>query len=81
GYKSSKSIVRIRLTNQQPATFWNTLIPHEYDFPANVDPRISHPRWSQATEWMLGTKETFPTVQYNGYGEFVGGLYTARGSV
>lgn len=75
GYKSCKSIVRITLTDRQPATFWNTLIPHEYDFPANVDPEQPHPRWSQAQEWMLGTGETYRTVQYNGYGEHVGGLY------
>ena len=75
GYKSIKSIVRIRLTDTQPATFWNTLIPHEYDFPALVDPDAPHPRWSQATEWMLGTYETFPTVKYNGYGESVAELY------
>lgn len=80
GYKSGKSIVRITLTDQPPATFWNTLIPHEYDFSANVDPEIPHPRWSQATEWMLGSGETYRTVQYNGYGEFVGGLYAGGGA-
>jgi sulfoxide reductase catalytic subunit YedY len=75
GYKSIKSIVRIELTDTQPETFWNTLIPHEYDFPALVDPEIPHPRWSQATEWMLGTGDRYDTVQYNGYGEYVGALY------
>lgn len=75
GYKSAKSLVEIRLTDRRPATFWNTLIPHEYDFPANVDPDVPHPRWSQSREWMLGTGATYPTVVYNGYGEYVAGLY------
>ena len=67
--------MRIRLTDTQPETFWNTLIPHEYDFPALVDPEVPHPRWSQATEWMLGSQDVHPTVQYNGYGEYVAELY------
>jgi sulfoxide reductase catalytic subunit YedY len=75
GYKGIKSIVRITLTDTQPKTFWNTLAPHEYDFPALVDPEIPHPRWSQATEWMLGTREEYPTQKYNGYGDLVGALY------
>jgi sulfoxide reductase catalytic subunit YedY len=76
GYKSGKSIVRIELTARQPATFWNTLIPREYDFEANVNPEVPHPRWSQASERMLGTGERFPTRLYNGYGEWVGKLYS-----
>jgi len=75
GYKSAKSIVRIELTAEQPATFWNTLVPWEYDFQANVNPQVRHPRWSQAREKMLGTGESFPTQLYNGYGEWVAGLY------
>lgn len=75
GYKSIKSIVRISLTDEQPATFWNTSAPHEYDFAANVDPAVPHPRWSQATEWMLGTYDQYPTQKYNGYGDLVGRLY------
>jgi sulfoxide reductase catalytic subunit YedY len=75
GYKSAKSIVRIELTERRPATFWNTLQPTEYDFEANVNPAIPHPRWSQASEKMLGTWERRPTVLYNGYGEQVAGLY------
>jgi methionine sulfoxide reductase catalytic subunit len=75
GFKSIKSIVRITLTDKPPATFWNTVAPREYDFQANVNPNVPHPRWSQQTEWMLGTKERFQTVIYNGYGEYVGGLY------
>jgi sulfoxide reductase catalytic subunit YedY len=75
GYKSGKSIVRIEVTDRQPATFWNTLMPHEYDFQANVDPSVPHPRWSQAGERMLGSNERRPTVLYNGYGDWVGKLY------
>jgi sulfoxide reductase catalytic subunit YedY len=75
GYKSIKSIVRIRLTDTQPATFWNTIQPAEYDFQANVNPDVPHPRWSQRSERMLGTGAMFDTVLYNGYGEFVGDLY------
>jgi sulfoxide reductase catalytic subunit YedY len=75
GFKSAKSIVRIELTDKRPATFWNTLSPHEYDFQANVNPRVPHPRWSQASERMLGTGERRPTVLYNGYSEWVAKLY------
>jgi sulfoxide reductase catalytic subunit YedY len=75
GFKSAKSLVRIELTDRQPATFWNTLVPREYDFAANVNPRVSHPRWSQASERMLGTGEIRPTQLFNGYGEWVGHLY------
>lgn len=75
GFKSIKSITRIELTDRQPATFWNTMNPHEYDFDANVNPEVPHPRWSQETEWMLGTRERHPTVKYNGYGEYVASLY------
>src|SRR5262249_25000399 len=52
GFKSANSIVRIELTAEQPATFWNTLVPREYDFEANVNPQVPHPRWSQAKEKM-----------------------------
>ncbi|HBG46200.1 MAG TPA: protein-methionine-sulfoxide reductase catalytic subunit MsrP [Deltaproteobacteria bacterium] len=75
GYKSIKSIVRIEFTATRPATFWNTAIPHEYDFPANVNPNVPHPRWSQETEEIIGTNERRPTIIYNGYGDFVKGLY------
>ena len=75
GFKSAKSLVQIEVTDQQPATFWNTLVPREYDFFANVDPQVPHPRWSQASEWMLDTRERHPTVIYNGYGEWVARLY------
>jgi sulfoxide reductase catalytic subunit YedY len=77
GYKSAKSIVRIELTETQPATFWNTLVPHEYDFPANVNPSVPHPRWSQASERLIGSDERRPTLLYNGYGAYVAQLYKA----
>ena len=75
GFKSIKSIVRMTLTNKQPRTFWNTLSPREYGFESNVNPKVAHPRWSQATEWMIGTRERYPTQLYNGYGEAVAHLY------
>jgi sulfoxide reductase catalytic subunit YedY len=76
GFKSAKSLVRIEVTDKQPATFWNTLSPHEYDFEANVNPDVPHPRWSQRYERMLDTKEMRGTRIYNGYGEWVGKLYS-----
>jgi sulfoxide reductase catalytic subunit YedY len=75
GFKSAKSLVRIEFTSEQPATFWNTLGPREYDFQANVNPNVPHPRWSQARERMLGTGEVRPTQLYNGYGAWVAELY------
>ncbi len=75
GFKSIKSIVSIEFAEKQPPTFWNTLGPSEYAFTSNVDPEVPHPRWSQATERMLGSKERRKTLKYNGYGEFVAGLY------
>ena len=75
GFKSIKSIVSIELTDQKPRTFWNTLAPREYDFEANVNPNVPHPRWSQANERMIGTGERLPTMLYNGYGSSVAHLY------
>ncbi|GAA0602010.1 protein-methionine-sulfoxide reductase catalytic subunit MsrP [Craurococcus roseus] len=75
GFKSGKSIVRIVLTDQKPVSFWEKIQPQEYGFWANVNPAVPHPRWSQATERMLGTDERVPTQLFNGYGEFVAGLY------
>ena len=75
GFKSIKSIVSIELTDQKPRTFWNTLAPREYDFEANVNPNVSHPRWSQASERMIGTGKRHPTLIYNGYGDAVAHLY------
>jgi sulfoxide reductase catalytic subunit YedY len=76
GFKSGKSISRITLTDQRPKSFWETLQGSEYGFWANVNPEVPHPRWSQATERLLGTSERVPTRLFNGYGEFVAGLYT-----
>jgi len=76
GYKSPKSIARIELVAERPGTFWNDLQANEYSFTSNVDPEVPHPRWSQATEWTLGDRRTRrPTLKYNGYGDYVAGLY------
>lgn len=76
GYKSPKSIVRIEFVREEPQTFWNDLEPREYGFLSNVNPEVPHPRWSQASEEMIGTGERRPTLPFNGYGEWVGGLYS-----
>ena len=78
GFKSIKSIVSIELTDQKPRTFWNTLAPREYGFEANVNPNVPHPRWSQASERMIGTGERLPTLIYNGYGDAVAHLYKKK---
>ena len=78
GFKSIKSIVRFRFTEKRPKTFWEALQAREYGFWANVNPEVSHPRWSQATERVLGTNRRVPTQLYNGYAEFVAGLYTDK---
>jgi sulfoxide reductase catalytic subunit YedY len=80
GFKGAKSIVKVEFVETQPATFWNTIDAHEYDFEANVNPSKPHPRWSQATEKFIskgpGLKwEKRPTLPYNGYGEYVASLY------
>lgn len=76
GFKSIKAIVRIELTEEQPATFWNTVAPHEYGFYSNVNPEVDHPRWSQRTERRIGESGRRPTLMFNGYGEEVAHLYT-----
>jgi len=76
GYKSAKSIVKIELVAEQPRTFWNDLAPDEYSFLSNVDPTVPHPRWSQASERLLGPDTRVPTLPYNGYEPFVASLYT-----
>jgi sulfoxide reductase catalytic subunit YedY len=76
GFKNIKSIVKIELVNYRPATFWNTLQGLEYDFTANVDPRIPHPRWPQTQEKMIDTGDIRPTLPYNGYGDLVAHLYS-----
>ena len=62
-------------TDQRPVSFWEELSVSEYGFWANVNPEVDHPRWSQATERMLGTNDRLPTQLYNGYGEQVAYLY------
>jgi methionine sulfoxide reductase catalytic subunit len=76
GFKSIKSIVRIRLVEQQPATTWNLFAPNEYGFYSNVNPEVDHPRWSQATERRLGEFFKRPTRKFNGYGDQVASLYS-----
>ncbi|MDB5411807.1 MAG: mononuclear molybdenum enzyme YedY [Rubritepida sp.] len=76
GFKSGKSVARITFTDRRPDTFWNKIQPSEYGFWANINPEVPHPRWSQASERILGTSERVPTRLFNGYGEFVSGLYT-----
>ena len=76
GFKNIKSIVKIELVNYRPATFWNTLQGLEYDFTANVDPGVPHPRWPQTREKMIGTGDIRPTLLYNGYEKFVANLYS-----
>jgi sulfoxide reductase catalytic subunit YedY len=80
GFKGAKSIVKIEFMATQPATFWNTISPVEYKFESNVNPEVPHPRWSQAKERLIGAGSEFaweevPTLKYNGYGEYVAGLY------
>ena len=77
GFKSIKSIVRFTFTAERPATFWQKVQGQEYGFWANVNPAVAHPRWSQATERMLGSNEIIPTQIYNGYGAEVAHLYKA----
>jgi sulfoxide reductase catalytic subunit YedY len=78
GFKNVKSIVSVEFTDKKPKTFWEGLQSSEYGFWANVNPQVAHPRWSQATEKPLGSNERIPTLLYNGYAEFVAGLYADR---
>ena len=76
GFKSGKSIVRIRLTDRMPRNTWAVMAPHEYGFYANVNPDVAHPRWSQAREVRLpGFFKNTPTQMFNGYGDEVASLY------
>jgi sulfoxide reductase catalytic subunit YedY len=75
GFKSIKSIVRIRFTEQQPVNTWNRAAPNEYGFFANVNPDVDHPRWSQAKERRLGEFLKRPTLPFNGYADQVAHLY------
>ena len=76
GFKSAKSIVRIRLTSNEPPTAWNKAAPREYGFYANVNPEVNHPRWSQATERRIGDFLRRPTLPFNGYAEQVASMYS-----
>ncbi|GAC1345708.1 MAG: protein-methionine-sulfoxide reductase catalytic subunit MsrP [Acetobacteraceae bacterium] len=75
GFKSIKSIVRFTFTDKQPINAWQATLPNEYGFWANVNPAVPHPRWSQASERLLGSGERVPTQIYNGYGAQVASLY------
>lgn len=75
GFKSIKSIVRIAFTEKQPETTWNRSAPREYGFYANVNPEVDHPRWSQRRERRIGELFRRETLPFNGYGEWVAGLY------
>ena len=79
GFKSAKSLVKIRFVEKQPPTSWNTYAPSEYGFYSNVNPNVDHPRWSQATERRIGEDGFFApkrkTLMFNGYGDQVASLY------
>lgn len=75
GFKHIKSITRFTFTDQRPKGFWEALQPAEYGFWANVNPEVPHPRWSQATEQLIGLDERRPTLLFNGYAEYVAHLY------
>jgi methionine sulfoxide reductase catalytic subunit len=80
GFKSGKSIVKIRFVEKQPITSWNRAAPHEYGFFSNVNPEVDHPRWSQATERRIGEdgflQRKRKTLMFNGYADQVASLYT-----
>lgn len=75
GFKSIKSIVKVRFVEKQPATAWSLQTPNEYGFYSNVNPEVDHPRWSQATERRIGEFLRRKTLMFNGYGEQVASLY------
>jgi len=79
GFKSAKSIVKIRFVEREPRTAWVKAASQEYGFYSNVNPNVDHPRWSQATERRIGEDGLFqkkrPTLMFNGYGPQVGQLY------
>ena len=76
GFKSAKSIVRIRLTDTEPPTAWNKAAPGEYGFYSNVNPAVDHPRWSQGTERRIGEFRRRQTLPFNGYADQVASLYS-----
>ncbi len=75
GFKQAKSLVRFTFTDKRPKTFWQNLQAREYGFWANVNPKVDHPRWSQARERVLGTDDVVETQLFNGYAEYIGDLY------
>jgi sulfoxide reductase catalytic subunit YedY len=75
GFKSIKSIIKIELVAEKPATMWNQIAPNEYGFYSNVNPAVDHPRWSQASERRIGELSRRPTLPFNGYGDKVAHLY------
>jgi sulfoxide reductase catalytic subunit YedY len=75
GFKSLKAIVKIELVDSKPDTFWSTIAPNEYGFYSNVNPEVSHPRWSQSSERRIGEAGRRPTLMFNGYADQVAGLY------
>lgn len=76
GFKSGKSIVKIRFTDTQPKTTWNIANPREYGFYSNVNPDVDHPRWSQARERRIGEFLKRKTLMFNGYGDQVASMYS-----
>ncbi len=75
GFKSIKSIVKIELVEEMPTSLWMAAAPREYGFFANVNPDVSHPRWSQSSERRIGELSRIETLKFNGYGEQVASLY------
>jgi sulfoxide reductase catalytic subunit YedY len=75
GFKSAKSIVRIRFVSEQPRAAWEKAAPQEYGFYSNVNPTVDHPRWSQATERRIGEFRRRKTLMFNGYADQVASLY------
>lgn len=76
GFKSIKAITRVSFVEERPVSFWESAQGTEYGFWANVNPQVPHPRWSQATEEDIATRDRRPTLIYNGYGPYVADLYT-----
>jgi methionine sulfoxide reductase catalytic subunit len=75
GFKSIKSLAKIRFVKGEPPTTWNLMAPQEYGFYSNVNPNVDHPRWSQAKERRLGDILKRPTLMFNGYGDQVASMY------
>ncbi len=75
GFKSAKSIVKIRFTDKEPVSSWTRAAAREYGFYSNVNPEVDHPRWSQARERRIGEFTKRKTLMFNGYGDQVASLY------